>query len=87
MLQASFQKIDLQGLAADLLLQFGNATLISAAIAVTLEGFHAVVTEFALPTVEHVGADLTGSGDFANRGAQFQTPNGSFFEFLRERPS
>jgi hypothetical protein len=87
MLQASFQKIDLQGLAAYLALQLGYPVLLGPPLAVALKRFGPVVPQFALPAMEHVGVHLTDTGDLTDRGAQFHPPHGGFLELFGVRSS
>jgi hypothetical protein len=59
MLQASPQKINLQGLPPHLALQFGNPAFLNTTVAITRESLCAVLAHFPTPTVQHVGIDLT----------------------------
>jgi len=64
MLQAPAQKIQLHRLTADLALEFGDAVLVGPAFAVAGECFRAELLQLALPAMQHIRVDLTGTGDF-----------------------
>jgi hypothetical protein len=86
-LQAPLQKIDLQGLLANLALQFGDLSFIPAPYAGPRKRIPWAFAEFLLPSVQRVRVHFKGPCYFRRRGTILQPPDGGSFHFTRERSS
>src|SRR5277367_3954767 len=86
-LQAPLQKINLQGLLADLAFQLRDAALGPALLARTREGVAGARSELPPPTVQHVGIDLQRPRRFPYRNPLLQPPHRSQLELLGEQPT
>src|SRR5262249_17471735 len=87
MLQAPPQKIDLQGLAADFALQFGDPRLLLSPLAVASKCLESVIAQFASPAVQNIGVHFAGSRHFGDSRTQFQASDRSFLKLFRKLPS
>src|SRR5579884_1405318 len=86
-LQATLQKIDLQGLLADLAFQLRDPAIRPALLPVTRKRVAWPLTELTPPAVQHVGIHLQRSRGFRDRHPLLQAPHRGQLELLGERPS
>ena len=81
------QPFNLQGLLADLPLQFGLLCVIPAPLSEARKGVARPLAELAPPAAQDVGVNFKGPCDLGNRGTRFQPLDGGQFHFTRKRSS
>src|SRR5260221_4616592 len=86
-LQAPFQKIDLQGLLADLALQLSDAAFRPALRSVARKRVAWPTPELPPPAVQHVGIDLQRPRRFADGSPLLQPPHRGQLELFGEQPA
>jgi hypothetical protein len=86
-LQATLQKINLQGLLADLALQLRYTAFLPAPLTQTRKRVARPLAELAPPAVQHVGIDLKGPRHFGDRSPCFEPLQRGQLELPRELPS
>jgi hypothetical protein len=86
-LQAPLQKIDFQGLLADLALQLSDAAFGPSLLAVAREGVAWPGPELPPPAVQDIGVDLQRPCRLSYGNPLFQPPHRGQLELLGEHPS